>query len=70
VASKQELLGNPASVGVWNVDRHRSTIGFKAKSMWGLAPVKGRFTEFRTPVTTLWSSPTDRTRKSPRSFDT
>jgi polyisoprenoid-binding protein YceI len=46
MASTQELLGNPASVGVWNVDRHRSTIGFKAKSMWGLAPVKGRFTEF------------------------
>jgi polyisoprenoid-binding protein YceI len=46
MASTQELLGNPASVGVWNVDRHRSTIGFKAKSMWGFAPVKGRFTEF------------------------
>ena len=46
MASTQELLSNPASVGVWNVDSHRSTIGFTAKSMWGLARVKGRFTEF------------------------
>jgi polyisoprenoid-binding protein YceI len=44
--STQELLSNPESVGVWNVDPGRSTIGFKAKSMWGLAPVNGRFTEF------------------------
>jgi polyisoprenoid-binding protein YceI len=46
MASAQELLSNPASVGVWSVDPGRSTIGFKAKSMWGLASVKGRFTEF------------------------
>jgi polyisoprenoid-binding protein YceI len=46
MASTQELLGNPASVGVWNVDPQRSTIGFKARSMWGIAPVKGRFKEF------------------------
>jgi polyisoprenoid-binding protein YceI len=44
--STQELLSNPESVGVWNVDPGRSTIGFKARSMWGLAPVNGRFTEF------------------------
>jgi len=44
--STQELLSNPESVGVWNVDPGRSTIGFKAKSMWGLAPVNGRFAEF------------------------
>jgi len=44
--STQALLSDPASVGVWNVDPNRSTITFKAKSMWGLAPVKGRFTEF------------------------
>jgi polyisoprenoid-binding protein YceI len=44
--STQELLSNPESVGVWNVDPGRSTIGFKAKSMWGLAAVSGRFTEF------------------------
>ena len=46
MAGTQELLSNPASVGVWNVDPQRSTIGFKAKSMWGLAPVKGHFAEF------------------------
>jgi polyisoprenoid-binding protein YceI len=46
MASTQELLSNPASIGVWNVDAERSTIGFKAKSMWGLAPVKGHFGEF------------------------
>jgi len=46
MARTQELLSNPVSVGVWNIDPHRSTIGFKAKSIWGLAPVKGRFTEF------------------------
>jgi polyisoprenoid-binding protein YceI len=46
MASTQELLSDPASVGVWNVDPDRSTIAFKAKSMWGLAPVSGRFTDF------------------------
>jgi polyisoprenoid-binding protein YceI len=44
--STQEILSNPASVGVWTIDPARSTIGFKAKSMWGLAPVKGHFAEF------------------------
>jgi polyisoprenoid-binding protein YceI len=46
MATAQDVLNDPASVGVWNVDPSRSTIAFKAKSMWGLAPVKGRFTEF------------------------
>ncbi|HVQ51417.1 MAG TPA: YceI family protein [Mycobacterium sp.] len=46
MASTKELLSNPASVGVWTVDPGRSTIAFKAKSMWGLAPVKGHFAEF------------------------
>lgn len=46
MTSPQELLSNPASVGVWNVDPGRSTVGFKVRSMWGLKPVKGRFTEF------------------------
>jgi len=46
MASTQELLSNPVSVGVWNIDPHRSTIGFKANSMWALAPVNGRFTKF------------------------
>jgi polyisoprenoid-binding protein YceI len=47
MTATQEILSNPSSVGVWSVDPGRSTIAFKSKSMWGLAPVKGRFTEFR-----------------------
>jgi polyisoprenoid-binding protein YceI len=46
MTSTQELLSNPTSVGVWSVDPKRSTIGFTAKLMWGLAPIRGRFTEF------------------------
>jgi polyisoprenoid-binding protein YceI len=46
MAGIQELLGNPASVGVWSVVPDQSTIAVKSKSLWGLAPVKGRFTEF------------------------
>lgn len=40
------LLASSGSVGVWTLVPERSTIGFKAKSMWGLLPVNGRFTEF------------------------
>ena len=46
MAGIQELLGSPESAGVWRVVPEQSTIGFKSKSMWGLVPVKGRFTEF------------------------
>ena len=46
MASTQELLSNPASVGVWNVDPGRSSIGFKSRSFYGLVPVKGHFSEF------------------------
>ena len=46
MASTQELLSNPTWVGIWSIDPNRSTIGFRAKSMWGIAPVKGHFTEF------------------------
>jgi polyisoprenoid-binding protein YceI len=41
-----DLLGSPDTAGVWNVVPERSTIEFKAKSMWGMVPVKGRFNEF------------------------
>jgi polyisoprenoid-binding protein YceI len=44
--SPQELLTDPASVGAWTVDPKQSTLAFKATSMWGLASVKGRFTQF------------------------
>jgi polyisoprenoid-binding protein YceI len=42
----QELLGSADAIGVWNLVPEQSNIGFKAKSMWGLAPVRGRYSEF------------------------
>jgi polyisoprenoid-binding protein YceI len=45
MTSLQELLGSAESVGVWTLVPDQSAIGFKGKSMWGLAPVKGRFSE-------------------------
>lgn len=42
----ETLLSDPDTTGVWNLDPDQSTIGFKIKNMWGLVPVKGRFTEF------------------------
>ena len=41
-----ELLGNPESVGVWNLVPERSRITFRNKTMWGALKVHGVFTEF------------------------
>lgn len=41
-----ELMSSPTTAGSWKLVPERSTITFKAKSMWGLLPVKGKFTEF------------------------
>ena len=46
MAGVNEVFGNPASVGVWSAVPEQSTIAVKSKSMWGVMPVKGRFTEF------------------------
>lgn len=46
MASLSEFFSDPASAGTWTVVPEQSTIVVKAKSMWGLVPVKGRFTEF------------------------
>jgi polyisoprenoid-binding protein YceI len=46
MASLSEFLSDPASAGRWTVVADQSTITVKAKSMWGLVPVKGRFGEF------------------------
>lgn len=46
MASLSELFSDPASAGTWTVDPGPSTIAVKTRSMWGLVPVKGRFTEF------------------------
>ncbi|HET7074395.1 MAG TPA: YceI family protein [Mycobacterium sp.] len=42
----EALLTDPDMTGVWNLVPARSTITFTVKNMWGLANVKGRFTEF------------------------
>jgi len=46
MASLSEFFSDPASSGEWKLVADQSTIAVKAKSMWGLVPVKGRFTEF------------------------
>jgi len=42
----ETLLNDPDTAGVWNLVPDRSTIAFKINNMWGVVPVKGRFTEF------------------------
>ncbi len=46
MASLSEFFSDPASAGTWSLVPEHSSIVVKAKSMWGLMPVKGRFTEF------------------------
>jgi polyisoprenoid-binding protein YceI len=46
MASLSEFFSDPASTGKWTVVPDQSTITVKSKSMWGIAPVKVRFTEF------------------------
>jgi polyisoprenoid-binding protein YceI len=46
MASLSELLSDHASAGTWTLDPGPSTIAVRTKSMWGVVPVKGRFTEF------------------------
>ncbi|BBY79555.1 YceI family protein [Mycolicibacterium pulveris] len=40
-----EFLSDPASLGEWRLVPDKSTVAVNVKSMWGLMPVKGRFTE-------------------------
>ena len=40
-----EFLNDPASLGEWRLVPDKSTVAVNVKSMWGLVPVKGRFTE-------------------------
>ena len=42
----ETFLDDPDSAGAWTLVPDRSTITFKIKNMWGLVPVKGKFTEF------------------------
>jgi polyisoprenoid-binding protein YceI len=46
MASLSEFFSDPGSAGTWTLVPDQSTITVRAKSMWGLAPVKGRFEEF------------------------
>jgi polyisoprenoid-binding protein YceI len=46
MASLSEFFSDPSSAGTWQLVPDQSTVAVKAKSMWGLVPVKGRFTEF------------------------
>ncbi|SEH89671.1 Polyisoprenoid-binding protein YceI [Mycolicibacterium rutilum] len=45
MASLSELFSDPGSAGRWVLDPGQSTVTVKSKSLWGLLPVKGRFTE-------------------------
>jgi polyisoprenoid-binding protein YceI len=46
MTSLATLLSSPETAGVWNLDPERSTIAFATRSLWGLLPVKGKFTDF------------------------
>src|SRR5690349_6980154 len=46
MASLSEFFSDPASAGTWTLVPDQSTITVRAKSMWGLVPVTGRFGEF------------------------
>lgn len=41
----ETLLSDPDARGTWALAPDRSTIGFKIKNMWGVLPVKGKFTD-------------------------
>jgi polyisoprenoid-binding protein YceI len=45
MATLNELLADPQTAGAWGLVPGRSTITVKAKSLWGLVPVKGRLSE-------------------------
>jgi polyisoprenoid-binding protein YceI len=42
----ETLLTDPETVGPWALVPDRSAINFRIKNMWGVLPVKGKFTEF------------------------
>jgi polyisoprenoid-binding protein YceI len=46
MATLSEFFSDPASSGAWTAVPEQSTVVAKSKSMWGIAPVKVRFTEF------------------------
>ena len=41
----QRVLADPATIGTWALVPDRSSITFGSKTLWGLVPVNGRFTD-------------------------
>ena len=41
----QTPLTDPQLAGTWTLDAQRSSVRFTSKTLWGLIPVNGRFTE-------------------------
>lgn len=41
----QSLLTDPAVAGTWTLEPERSSVRFVSKTLWGLIPVNGRFTD-------------------------
>ena len=41
----QTVLEDPAAIGTWTLVPDRSEVTFTNKTLWGLVPVKGRFTD-------------------------
>ena len=41
----QRVLADPATTGNWTLVPDRSSIRFGSKTLWGLVPVNGRFTD-------------------------
>jgi len=41
----QRVLADPAAIGTWALVPDRSSIKFGSKTLWGLVPVNGRFTD-------------------------
>lgn len=39
------LLSDPALAGTWTLEPERSSVRFVSKTLWGLVPVNGRFTD-------------------------
>jgi polyisoprenoid-binding protein YceI len=40
------VLSDPAMAGNWTMEPERSSVKFVSKTLWGLIPVNGRFTDF------------------------
>jgi len=45
MSTLQALLADPATAGVWKLVPARSSVRFKNKTLWGLVPVNGEFTD-------------------------